>query len=567
MAATSAPAFDSRAKELIKQGEQLFSRKEPVLSLWQELAENFYPQRADFTSMRTLGTEFAANLMTSYPVLAQRELSSSFSAMLRPTAKDWFEVSIGRPDKLDNAGTGWLEWASKLQRRAMYDRASMFVRATKEGDADFSAFGQCVISTELNRARTNLLYRCWHLRDVAWCENNEGKIDTIFRKWKPTARELLQTFGERIHKKVVEKMKKDPYYQVNCYHVVLPADEYQTASAEAGVDGNQKKNWITPYVSVYIDIDNQHILEEEGVYTTIYTIPRWQTVSGSQYAHSPATVAALPDARLIQAMTLVLLEAGEKAVNPPMIATQDVVRSDISIFAGGVTYIDRDYDEKLGEALRPFPQDFSGIPLGMEMRADVRQTIMEAFYLNKISLPPMEGGDKMTAYEAGVRVQEYIRGALPLFEPMEMDYNGSLCENTFEILMRAGAFGSAYDMPESLRGQDVMFKFESPLHQAAEKQKGHTLMEARGMIASVIDLDPGAGSILKVKEALRDALNGNETPATWMASESEVEEASAAMQKQQQQQQQMAAMQQGAEAAANGGKAAQSFTKAQQQAV
>jgi hypothetical protein len=40
----------------------------------------------------------------------------------------------------------------------------------------------------------------------------------------------------------------------------------------------------------------------------------------------------------------------------------------------------------------------------------------------------------MTAYEVGQRIQEYIRGALPLFEPMEMEYNGALCERTFEIL-------------------------------------------------------------------------------------------------------------------------------------
>jgi hypothetical protein len=49
------------------------------------------------------------------------------------------------------------------------------------------------------------------------------------------------------------------------------------------------------------------------VWTGFYRIPRWQTVSGSQYSYSPATVAALPDARLIQAMTFTLLEAGEKA--------------------------------------------------------------------------------------------------------------------------------------------------------------------------------------------------------------------------------------------------------------
>jgi hypothetical protein len=40
---------------------------------------------------------------------------------------------------------------------------------------------------ELNKLANGLLYRCWHLRDMAWQENEEGKIGFVARKWKPTA--------------------------------------------------------------------------------------------------------------------------------------------------------------------------------------------------------------------------------------------------------------------------------------------------------------------------------------------------------------------------------------------
>lgn len=550
--------MDDRAKQLIKQADKLFERKMPVNSLHQEIAENFYPERADFTAFRGLGEDFASNLLTSYPVIARRDLGNAFNGMLRPNNKDWFKVSVGREDRIDVSGQAWLEAKAKVMRRAMYDRVAQFVRATKEGDHDFAAFGQCAISTELSRDRSHMLYRCWHLRDMAWCENYEGRIDTIARKWKPTAQELIRLFGDRNHQKVKDKMAKDPYCQFHVYHMVVPSDVYDTASAEPGKDGNRKRKFITPYVSIYVDVDNKTVIEETGVWTTIYTIPRWQTVSGSQYAHSPATVAALPDARLIQSMTLVLLEAGEKATNPPMVATQDVVRSDISIYAGGVTWVDRDYDERLGSALRPIEQDYSGIPMGMDMRNDVKATIMEAFYLNKLNLPPV-GGPEMTAYEAGQRVQEYIRNALPLFEPMEMDYNGSLCEHTFEIMLRAGAFGSVYDMPQSLRGQDVVFKFESPLHDAAERQKGHTLMEARQMLGMVMELDPGAANVVNARRALRDTLKGIQVPAEWMATEDEESAADKAMAQRQQTAMAMEAAQAGGKAAAETAKAAKAM--------
>jgi hypothetical protein len=41
--------MDSRARDVIRIGDALFSKKRPVDSLFQEIALNFYPERADFT--------------------------------------------------------------------------------------------------------------------------------------------------------------------------------------------------------------------------------------------------------------------------------------------------------------------------------------------------------------------------------------------------------------------------------------------------------------------------------------------------------------------------------------
>lgn len=543
-------------KQLFELAQNLLSKRSSLVNLWQEVAENFYPERADFTIRRDLGTDFADNLTTSYPIIARRELGNSFSFMLRPTEKSWFHMTV-KDEMADEFGAeiqdpeakAWLQWAGKIQRKAMYDRAAMFIRATKEGDHDYAAFGQCAISIELNRERTGLLYRCWHLRDMAWQENQEGKIGTIVRKWEVGARDLVRIFGEsKLHRETVERASKTPFETVDCRHIVVEADMV-----------DEKFN--TPYVSIYYDAEHMHTIEKIGVYSPIYVIPRWQTVSGSQYAYSPASVAALPDARLLQAMTYTLLEAGEKHTNPPMIAVQEAIRSDISVYAGGITWVDSAYDERLGEVLRPLTQDKSGMPLGMEMARDTRFMLSEAFYLNKLTLP--QRAPEMTAYEVGQRIQQYIRDALPLFEPMETEYNGALCEETFNILFRAGAFGSPFDLPDALKGANIQFRFESPLHEAIEREKGNRFLEAQSYVASSIQLDPSTALVVDAKTALRDVLDAIGVPAGWINSEDEVNATLAKQQQQQEAATMLAGMQQGADVVKTLGEAEGNFKQAQ----
>lgn len=523
---------------LVSRGNQLFGRRTQLLSLWQHLAEQFYVERADFTTVRNIGAELAEGLTTSYPLVVRRDLGNAFAAMLRPTEKDWFKLGTNRPDKEDTAAKQWLEWVGKLQKRAMYDRAAQFTRATKEGDHDFATFGQCCISTELAKDRATLLYRCWHLRDVAWMEDHTGKVTTIYRRWKPTASELNTLFPRTIHKDTKDKLVTDPYHEVNVIHVVMPVGQYQ--------DLPGAKPMRTPFVSLYIDVDHDHELECTGSWTKIYTIPRWQTVSGSQYAYSPAATASLPDARLLQAVSLTLLEAGEKATNPPMVAVQEAIRGDVSVYAGGITWVSQEYDERLGEVLRAMTTDKSGLAFGLDTQQDLRRQMSDAWFIGKLNLPPV-GGPDMTAYEVGQRVQEYIRHTLPLFEPMENDYNGSLCDDTFELILRNSP-EVMQSVPRSIQGAGILFSFESPLHDAVEKVKVGQFMEAQQILATAIQLDPSVTNIVDGPKATRDVL-GATIPAAWLRTEDDAAAITAAQQQAAQQQQQLQAMQQGADVA------------------
>jgi hypothetical protein len=274
-------------------------------------------------------------------------------------------------------------------------------------------------------------------------------------------------------------------------------------------------------VSLYVDKDNDTLLEEIGVPAVGYIIPRWQTVSGSQYAHSPATVAALPDARLLQQITLTLLEAGEKAVDPPMAAVMEAVRGDVNIYPGGITWLDAEYDERLGEALRPLASDNTNLNFGLKVTEDTRNMLADAFYLNKISLP--EAGKDMTAYEVQKRMEEYVRSALPLFEPAEVEYNAALCDETLSLLVRANVFGPPESFPETLQGREIEFEFESPINSAVGRAKSQAFRQSAELLSMAAQIDPNTMHTINVHTALKDALRGVEAPADWFRSDDEVQ--------------------------------------------
>lgn len=519
------------AKQHLKIAEKLFSQKIVLDNRNQEIAENFYIERADFTVKRSISDIFADHLYTSYPLVASRELSDMIGSLLRPKSSEWFQMALLDERYEDHASKQWMQHKTGIMRRAMYNPDAMFQRATKEADRDYVNFGNAVISVEPNRNKNGLLYRDWHLRDVAWSENAFGKIDAKYCKRKLSVRQLKQMFGDKCHNSV--KTCKDESKEIHIMHVVVPNDQYGLSS--------KLKN-----VSLYIDVDNQHEMECVPLATEYYVIPRWATISCSQYAYSPAMIAGLPDARLFQDMTRTIIEAGEKAVNPPMIAQEEAIRSDISIFAGGITYVDSDYNERLGEVLRPLNIDRSGIPLGLELADRTQQALAKALYLDKFSLPSY---NEMTAREAMIRNEEHIRSIMPIFEPMEEEYSAKICQETFDVMWRMGWLGSSYDIPQSMQmAREYQFKFVSPISNGDDSRKTSQFMSTLEIIQAAASISPGFVNNINITKAGRDAIQGTGASEDWLNSEEDVAAKDAADQDKQNAAQALAVINQGAQA-------------------
>lgn len=508
---------------LFQQSEKMFAEVAPLRSLQQELAENFYPENAQFTQVRSLGNDWASDLTTSYPLGVRRDLSNILSTMLRPQDKVWAKMTTRNFDGLDEDGKRWLEWGTLLQRNAMYDQDAGFERSMSQADDDIATFGQTVISCEMNWRKRAILFRTWPLKNCVWWENYDGTVGRVDRVWECTALDMVTIFNKSdgvqrfgVHEKVTECMAKEPFKKFPVRHMFIPIEQY-----DSGKGYHKRKEF--KYISIFYDIENKFVMEEVPYKHEYYVVPRWKKIPGSQYAYSPAAMAALPNARLIQDMTLTVLEAGQKAVDPPMIKFGDFLRSDANLFAGGLTEADSDgFDPKLGSPLKPvYDSRTTNMSIGIDILQSVQAEMRDLFYLNKVGLPPMGSG--MSQLEISQRVADYVRGALPLFSPLEPEVNGQVCSLAFNVLFNNGGFGDPRSIPESLLGKNVSFLFENPLRETAARAKGGMLLESLGVINNLAPYDPTVPMILDAPEAARDAIDGIGAPRKWFRTKEQVD--------------------------------------------
>lgn len=477
---------DENAVELIKRGDRRFSNRLQLDNMRQEIALNFAPYLAEWTSPLILGHDYASHLIDGTPLLLAREFVGQIGAMLRPAGKQWF-WHRHHDDEINNNREcrEYLDWRSGQQMRIMTDRMTGFHRATKQADEFFGLFGDAVMSIDSSDDRSTLRIASWHTKDCTWAIGKENKPDTITRKEPTAARVVKGRFQQSIDKldpKLHEMCEKDGEQTVDLRHEVIPADEYDAYVKKP----KQKTRRADGWYSVWVDATHRCVIRETWQKTFRYVIPRWVTLTGKAYAISPAATIALPDARLMQQQALAIMEAAEKQVNPPLIAYQDAIRGDVRL--DGITWVDRSYDERQGDPLRALELG-KNFQLGVESMMRTEHQLTRAFFLDRLRLPDTR--NSKSTVEVQFLIDEYIRSALPLFAPMQVEYNDPMLAEIDAQIQLLGGYGMR-PLPEKLQSGEFVFQWNNPLTDMLERQKAQTLSEVAQLGQAVTALEAAA---------------------------------------------------------------------------
>jgi hypothetical protein len=511
---------DENALELIKRGDRKFSARQQLDTLRQEIALNFAPHLASFTTELILGDDYAGHLIDGTPMLLARDFKSQVGAMLRPPGKQYFWHRLLDDDlNAEPRHREYLDWRSSQQRRILHDRSSGYVRATGEADEFFSFFGDACLSVDLAKDQAGLRVRSWHTKDVVWSIGDEGTAEVVTRREQVPARIMAQRYGEKnLAEPVKRALSKNPDQTFEVRHEVLPAEEYDSYRRRS----LKRKDG---FASIWVDIANGVILKESHNPTLRYVIPRWVTLPQWAYAISPATTIALPDARLIQQQALSILEAAEKAVNPPLVGYREAIRGDVSLRAGDITWVEGEYDGRTGAPVEPLGLG-KNPGLGVDSLMRTESQITRAFYLDRLRMPDTSHSESTVKVQ--FMIDEYIRSALPLFAPMQVEYNDALLYEADKIIDAAGGYG-ARELPPGLEKDALTYQWDNPLSDMIERQKANIATEISAVGQALAAIEAAAQQApalaqLDTSKAFSETVVALKAPG-WLKDEDDREEA------------------------------------------
>lgn len=423
-------ADNKTASSIIAKSKKAFSSQERtnVESIWKLLAEFILPNaNGGFFGDHTKGIRRDARVFASVGSQSNRDLSSFLHATITNPAMDWSKLRF-RTDALNNlpSAVKWMQDSVTLVHQHLNE--SNFNSEIGEVYQSLSALGTSVIFheelTEDTQGR-KFNFNTWHLSEIAYAENALGTVDTIYRKFTMTLKQLCEKFGDAVPSELQEKCEHSPLEEYHLIHGMYPRDKKDIKlDKTTGMSAPEHR----AFASCYVLLNGKVLLLEDGYYEFPAYVPRWSTCPAEIYGYGPGHV-ALSDVRSINKVWEESLKALAKSVNPTIFTTKmNMLSADLR--PGRVTQV-RDVNQ-VKEFVTQSRMDM--IQFAVE---NISNSIKAAFYIDKLLLPPRTETGEMTAYEVAQRLEQLQQIMGPTVSRFNDELLTPLVLRSIKILLRA----------------------------------------------------------------------------------------------------------------------------------
>ena len=454
-------------KTLLKRFDRLSAQRQNWETHWQEVADYMMPRKADVTKLRSRGDKRTELIFDSSPLQAVELLAASLHGMLTNPSTPWFSLKF-KEDEMDNEDEAkeWLESATETMYAAF--NKSNFQQEIFELYHDLITFGTAAMYIEEDEDDI-LKFSTRHINEIYIAENDKGRIDTVYRKFRLSVRAAVQQFGQGLSQKIDTIHAKDPYEEVEIVHAVYPRSDFNPKKQD-------KKNM--PFESVYMEYSSGDELSVSGFREFPFVVPRYLKASHEIYGRSPA-MTALPDVKMLNEMSKTTIKAAQKQVDPPLLVPDDGFILPVRTVPGGLNF----YRSGTRDRIEPLNIGANN-PLGLNMEQQRRESIRAVFYVNQLM---MQQGPQMTATEVIQRNEEKMRLLGPVLGRLQSELLKPLIDRVFAVLLRNNMLPQA---PEFLSGRDVEIEYVSPLAKAQKSTELQSIMRAIEILGSLSNVAP-----------------------------------------------------------------------------
>jgi hypothetical protein len=434
---------------------------------WQEVADYMQPRKADVTRTRSRGDKRTELIFDSSPIQAVELLAASLHGMMTNPSTPWFSLRY-KDQGLDSDDEAklWLESVTDTMYTAF--NRSNFQQEIFELYHDLITFGTAAMFIEEDQDDL-LKFSTRHINEIYITENDKGRIDTVYRKFKITLRAAFQQFGEKLSEEARNKVEKDPFDEIDILHAVYPRQDFDPTKKD-------KKNM--EFESVYVEYKNGNELSVGGFMEFPFVVPRYLKASHEIYGRSPA-MTALPDVKMLNEMSKTTIKAAQKQVDPPLLVPDDGFLLPVRTVPGGLNF----YRSGTRDRIEPLNIGANN-PLGLNMEEQRRTAIRNVFYVDQLLL---QQGPQMTATEVIQRNEEKMRLLGPVLGRLQSELLKPMIDRCFAILLRNNQFASA---PDFLSGQDIEIEYVSPLAKAQKGTELSSITRAMEILGSLSNVAP-----------------------------------------------------------------------------
>jgi hypothetical protein len=342
-----------------------------------------------------------------------------------------------------------------------------------------------------------------HIKECFLSEDDKGRVDTVYRKFKMPARAAMNRFGEeKFNSKILQRAYNNPYDEITLLHAVYSRDERDVTKVTA-----ENK----PFASVYIEPDQKIVLSESGFDEFPYMAPRFSKSSFELgYGRSPS-MTALADIKMLNRMSEVTIRAAQKQVDPPLLVPDDGFMLPVRTVPGGLNF----YRSGTRDRIEPLNIGANN-PLGLNMEEQRRGAIRAAFYVDQLILGQ---GPQMTATEVIQRTEEKMRLLGPLTGRLSQELLQPLITRVYSILSRQKAFAPA---PEFMSGSNIEIIYVSPLAKAQRQGDIQSMTRLLELMTPLSQLDPSIMDYVDSDGISRHLIKILSVPATAVRGDQEV---------------------------------------------